>query len=141
MNRQGPLIAITCAALGSGCSSTPVVPAASDVPLADLVDLPPTDTGTDVAADVLADVVADTGTDADPLSDAGLTCGQARGDGTVTGCAPASVVLDPAICRCILGYYWDGRACASSANCHCFSRCEQLYPSREACVAAYARCG
>jgi hypothetical protein len=50
----------------------------------------------------------------------------------VTGCAPASLVLDPAICRCILGYYWDGRACASSANCRCLGNCEQLYPSREA---------
>jgi len=75
-----------------------------------------------------------------PPTDASVTCGQAQG-GSVTGCAPASLVLDPAICRCILGYYWDGRACVSSANCQCLGNCEQLYPSREACAAAYARCG
>ncbi len=143
MNPHAHLIALACATLatvGPGCSDTPSNPPVTDVPGADLgadagTDVPSTDLGTDVPTDAGTDVP---GTDLG--EDASVTCGQAQG-GAATGCAPASLVLDPAICRCILGYYWDGRECVSSANCRCLGNCEQLYPTREACAAAYARCG
>ncbi len=76
-----------------------------------------------------------------PPSDAGITCGEARSDATATSCGPADLVLDPAICRCILGWLWDGHQCVSSANCRCFGNCERLYPTPAACRAAYVHCG
>lgn len=75
-----------------------------------------------------------------PPPDASIACGEARPDPTTPGCEAAVLQLDPAICRCILGYFWDGRACVSSASCRCLGHCERLYPSEETCRAAYARC-
>lgn len=79
-------------------------------------------------------------TGACPPPDGGITCGEARGAATTTRCTAATMTLDPMTCRCILGWHWDGSACTSSARCRCLAGCDQLYPTREACAAAYAHC-
>lgn len=76
-----------------------------------------------------------------PPPDAGVTCGAPRSQLERPPCAPATPTLDPMICRCILGYAWDGSACASLANCHCYAGCDEVYMTREACLAAHAHCG
>lgn len=76
-----------------------------------------------------------------PVADGGLTCGEPRALLARPPCAPSTPTLDPALCRCILGYAWDGAACASLANCHCYAGCDEVYATREACLDAHAHCG
>ncbi len=75
-----------------------------------------------------------------PVSDGGLTCGVARATLVRPPCPAATPTLDPAICRCILGYVWNGSTCVSLSNCHCYAGCDELYDSIEQCRAAHAHC-
>lgn len=75
-----------------------------------------------------------------PVPDGGLTCGAARAELVRPPCAAATPTLDPEICRCILGYMWNGTACVSFSNCHCYAGCDELYDSIERCQAAHAHC-
>lgn len=100
----------------------------------DALDVAPPDARDAVSVDV-SDVI-----DA-PAIEGGVSCGGAASVVEPTSCAPdTSLTLDPAICRCILGWIWDGSACVSLSNCHCYGACASLYASREACLSAYARC-
>lgn len=112
-----------------------------DAPRDDATDAP--DVTADVtAADVPMDTPADVASDVTP-GDAGgtaITCGQAKGLVAPPACTPTRAVLDPQICRCILGYAWNGTRCAGLSNCHCYAYCEEVFPTTEACASAYAVC-
>ncbi len=69
-----------------------------------------------------------------------MTCGAATGMASPSDCAPTRLDLDPALCRCILGWVWNGTACVSLANCHCYGDCGALHPTRESCEARFTAC-
>jgi hypothetical protein len=69
------------------------------------------------------------------------SCGGLRGTRDVQpDCGPARVLLDPALCRCILGYWWDGRGCVPLSNCRCLGNCELLFEDEGSCIRAFGRC-
>src|SRR5687768_1203843 len=71
--------------------------------------------------------------------DGGVSCGQAMGGFVPTGCE-ASGAESHGPCRCIIGWHWDGARCAGLGGCVCLRSCDRVYPSEEACNAAYAHC-
>jgi hypothetical protein len=99
-------------------------------------------TQTDVAPDAPADVTpdappSDVPVPPDVAADA-VQCGNVPMP-TSHLCTAAMPVAEPG-CRCVIGAYWNGSACAFLGGCRCTAGCERVYPTMEACAAAHATC-
>lgn len=68
-----------------------------------------------------------------------IGCGQAKGAYKPDACAPSGAKGD-GMCRCIIGWHWDGMRCAGLGGCTCIANCDRVYATEEACRLAYARC-
>lgn len=96
---------------------------ASDTPPA---DAPPADAPS-------ADVLVPT----DVASDA-VQCGNVPMPASHL-CTAATPTAEPG-CRCVIGAYWNGSACAFLGGCRCTAGCDRVYPTMEACDAAHRTC-